>query len=94
MCVFFFLYKDDCRIIDWKDRVEGQALDGHVIATLNEPDEHGCQLQCYRNNDCISCNFGPSGPGGDNVCELNNSTDKRHLKPRSNFIYRGSEVRK
>ena len=64
-----------------------------MITTLNVPDEDACQMQCYLDNDCVSYNFGPSGTGGDNLCELNNSTDKRHLKYIRNFIYQGSEVR-
>ena len=65
-----------------------------MITTLNVPDGDACQLQCYLDNDCVSYNFGPSetSTGDGNVCELNNSTDKRHLKTRKNFIYEGSQV--
>ena len=74
--------------------MDGQALDGHIITTLNVPDEFICRMQCYLNDACVSCNFGMNDSVTENICELNNSTDKTHLKMKENFVYRGSEVRK
>ena len=69
----------------------GKSLNGHVIARINVPDEDICQLNCYHNDDCVSYNFGPS-EAGDDICELNNSTDRRHLKRTEHFVFRGTEV--
>lgn len=70
----------------------GKALDGHVIAKVEVFDKDICELKCYYNDDCVSYNFGPSETGGD-ICELNNSTDRRHLKSKENFIFQATEVR-
>ena len=69
----------------------GKSLDGHVIARIKVPDKNICQLNCYRNDDCVSYNFGPSETG-DDICELNNSTDRRHLKRKEHFVFQGTEV--
>ena len=74
--------------------MEEQALYGHVITTLNVPDEFVSRMQCYFNYSRVSYNFGINETVADNVCELNNSTDKTQLKMKEKFVYRGSEVRK
>ena len=78
------------------DAKDGSALEKHVIRTIALNSEHSCRVQCYLENACVSYNFGKR-VAGDEVCELNNSTDIQHpddLKPRVNFIYRGAEVYK
>ena len=75
---------------------DGSALEKHIIRTIASNSEHSCRVQCYLENACLSYNFGKRVTG-DEVCELNNSTDIQHpddLKPRENFIYRGAEVYK
>ena len=62
-----------------------------MIAKITVPDKDICQLYCYHNDDCVSYNFGPSDTG-DDTCELNNSTDRRHLKRREHFEFQGTEV--
>ena len=90
--IFPFCTKDDCRVIDFDELIERQALTGHVITTVSAPDRSYCQLRCYLDNDCVSFNFGLGATGAYNVCELNNSTDKRYLETREKFVYMGSEV--
>ena len=87
---------DNCRILQFLDAKDGSALEKHVIRTIALNSEHSCRVQCYLENACVSYNFGKRVTG-DEVCELNNSTDIQHpddLKPRVNFIYRGAEVYK
>ncbi len=76
------------------DKEQEKALEDHVIAKLKVPDADICQLQCYLNDNCVSFNFGPSETGDDNICELNNSTDRRHLRTRRQFIFQGTKVKR
>ena len=92
----YFFIADNCRILQFLDAKDGSALEKHVIRTIALNSEHSCRVQCYLENACVSYNFGKRVTG-DEVCELNNSTDIQHpddLKPRVNFIYRGAEVYK
>lgn len=89
---FFPYNEDDCRVINFVDYEDGEALNGHVIAKLKVPNESTCRLQCYLNDHCVSYNFGPGETGDDYICELNNSTDRQNLKTRKYFIFQGSEV--
>lgn len=84
--------EDNCRMIRFGQYERGKSLDGHVIAKIKVLDEDICQLKCYHNDDCVSYNFGPSETG-DDICELNNSTDRRHLKIKEYFVFQGTEVR-
>ena len=80
---------DNCRILQFLEAKDGSALEKHIIRTIALNSEHSCRVQCYLENPCVSYNFGKR-VAGDEVCELNNSTDIQHpddLKPRVNFIY-------
>ena len=83
--------EDNCRMIRFGDYERAKSLDGHVIVKIKVPDKDICQLKCYHNDDCVSYNFGPSETG-DDICELNNSTDTQHLKRKENFVFQGTEV--
>ena len=94
---FFFILsalynEDDCRMMRFGHYEIGISLVGHVIAKIKVLDKDICKLKCYYNDDCVSYNFGPSETG-DDICELNNSTDRRHLKRRESFVFQGTEVR-
>ena len=84
--------EDNCRMMRFGNYERGKSLNGHVIAKIKVLDKELCQLKCYHNDDCVSYNFGPSETG-DDICELNNSTDRRHLISKEYFVFQGTEVR-
>ncbi|KAL9962274.1 hypothetical protein ACROYT_G031360 [Oculina patagonica] len=86
-----FSSNDACRKVHFVDYEQEKAHYDHVIAKLKVRDAENCELQCYLNDDCVSCNFGPSETGDDYICELNNSTDRRHLRTRRQFIFQGTK---
>ena len=80
-------------MIKFVDEVDGKALYGNTIVEMTASNIDFCQLQCFLNNDCVSCNFGPSGSTGENICQLNNSTDRKRLQPRQGYTYLETEVK-
>ncbi|XP_015762010.1 PREDICTED: uncharacterized protein LOC107341100 [Acropora digitifera] len=67
----------------------------HVIATIKVVDFDLCELQCYRQPNCVSINFNviPDSEGL-HECELNNATHRSHdseLMSRDDYVYKGAE---
>ncbi|KAL9956971.1 hypothetical protein ACROYT_G038542 [Oculina patagonica] len=80
----------NCRILEFKPLIDGHALFDHVIKTYLTVSQDVCELKCYREDDCVSINFGP-GDSGAYLCELSDSDHELHpedLKQRNGFIYR------
>lgn len=73
--------------------MDGKALYGNAIAEMTASNIDVCKVQCFLNNDCVSCNFGPSDITGENICQLNNSTDRKRLQPRQGYTYLETEVK-
>lgn len=91
----FISYLDsNCRIIKFVNKVDGKALHGNVITEMTANNIEFCRLQCFLNNDCVSCNFGRSDSAEGNVCQLNNSTDHESLQPIPEYTYVETEVKK
>ncbi|XP_078383960.1 uncharacterized protein LOC144666402 isoform X2 [Oculina patagonica] len=85
--------KDNCRMLQFSSPIDGKTLQKHLIRMIVLNSEHYCRVQCYSENSCVSYNFGIRTLG-EAVCELNNSTHNEHpqdLKPKTNFMYRGTE---
>ena len=85
----------DCRTLNFKTRVEGSSLFGHVVRSYLINSQDDCELKCYIEDKCMSINFGP-GDNGAHLCELSDSDHDLHpedLKKRDGFIYRSTEVR-
>ncbi|KAL9975397.1 hypothetical protein ACROYT_G012554 [Oculina patagonica] len=69
---------DECRDIIFKEPVPNKAMKGHVIRSVEVPNEGSCRVMCYTEPNCVSINLGPS-EGGKQKCELNNATDENQL---------------
>ncbi|KAL9973366.1 hypothetical protein ACROYT_G019817 [Oculina patagonica] len=86
---------DVCRKVHFFYPVDGKALVGHVIKTVQVNSDDDCQFRCYREHQCLSYNLGPYQVDGQ-TCELSNSDHIRHpddLVPMPGYIYRGTENR-
>ena len=86
---------DECRTIQFIPEVKDKVLENHVISSLLVPNKNVCEIRCYREPNCVSYNYGPTGSKAP-VCELN---DRTHLQVSSNefvwqpgYIYRSTEV--
>ena len=94
-----FTFLDQCRELAFPSSLlfEGERLINHVVASAVVINKDFCELQCYKENNCVSINFEvrPSASGKHN-CELNNSTHKEHeedLMKAANYLYHGTKVR-
>ena len=69
----------------------------HIVATIKVVDFDLCELQCYRQSNCVSINFNViPDSNGLHECELNNATHRSHdseLMNRDGYVYKGAEVR-
>ena len=87
------VFAETCRIIQFVRKVNEKALEGHTITTINANKVDFCETRCFLNHDCVSYNFGPSEDNDDTyVCELNNSTDNKRLKPKAMYVYSETKV--
>ena len=92
--VLFFYFPDDCRKIEFADRLENKALINHVIISFREIEEEMCEIKCYLEPNCRSYNYGLL-TNGTFLCEL---SDTQHvqalpdeLEARNGFNYRSIE---
>ena len=70
----------------------GERLVNHVIRTIKVLDQDFCELQCYREYNCVSINFDLTGTHN---CDLNNATHKEHEKDlvkKEGYVYHGTMV--
>ena len=71
-----------------------------MIRTIDVSNEDICQLQCYREPNCVSYNFNKNEENGQHKCDLNNATyehDSEHsddIAENENYVHRGAEVNK
>ena len=82
------------RRITFLTPVRGFYLEGHVISNHSEELNLDCQDQCALARECVSYNIGPK-INNKMACELSNSDHLQHpedLKPRKDWIYRGTQV--
>ena len=81
---------DDCRALHFTRPIVSQKLEGHVIKSILVKSEIGCEANCFKEDNCMSMNFGPLEDGR-HVCELSSSDHHIHpedLKHQMEFIYR------
>ena len=94
-CFFFFLPSpDDCRRIEFADRLENKALINHVIISFREIEEEICEIKCYLEPNCRSYNYGRL-TNGTFLCELSDTQHMQalpnELEARNGFNYRSIE---
>lgn len=92
------LFAGLCRRLKFSAKIDGYALQGHVIKNLSifggPTMRTACTNRCIMEPVCVSVNIGPSTK--DRVtCELSNSDQMEHpedLKLREGFMFIGTEV--
>ena len=95
-CLFFFFLPspDDCRRIEFADRLENKALINHVIISFREIEEEICEIKCYLEPNCRSYNYGLL-TNGTFLCELSDTQHMQalpnELEARNGFNYRSIE---
>ena len=91
---FFFTSSDDCRKIEFADRLENKALINHVIISFGEIEEEMCKIKCYLEPNCRSYNYGLL-TNGTFLCELSDTQHMQahpdELEARNGFNYRSIE---
>ena len=85
---------DQCRELEFPGSYffNGERLINHVIRTIKVLDQDSCELQCYKENNCVSINFEFTGTYN---CDLNNATHKEHreaLVKTEGYVYHGTIV--
>ena len=89
------LTADECRNILFEEPIPNKAIKGHVIRSIEVPNEGRCRTMCYMEPNCVSMNVRPS-EGGKYKCELNDATavDEKHLTflPERDAYYLAIEV--
>ncbi|XP_078352232.1 uncharacterized protein LOC144636904 [Oculina patagonica] len=86
-----------CRRLKFSTKIDGYALQGHVIRNLSlfpvPSIRTACTSRCILDPVCVSVNIGP--PTEDRfICEFSDSDHIRHpkdLKRREGFVYIGTE---
>ena len=82
------------RRITFLTPARGFYLEGHVFSNHSVELNLDCQDQCALARECVSYNIGPT-INNKLTCELCNSDHLQHpedLKPRKDWIYRGTQV--
>ena len=71
-------------------------LENHVFRKLEIESASACEVNCFMDADCVSCNLRqPQYPDGRYLCELSNSTDKMHpldVKFEEGAVYKSFQV--
>ena len=85
---------DQCRELEFPGSYffNGERLINHMIRTIKVLDQDSCELQCYKESNCVSINFEFTGTYN---CDLNNATHKEHgeaLVKTEGYVYHGTIV--
>ena len=85
----------DLQAVNFAKEIRGRRLNGSVIREMEVDSEVSCQLQCVKENNCLSYNFGPKENKKRFKCELSNSdrfVGLNNFTEDPEFLYRGVEV--
>jgi len=98
--LFSFLFAGLCRRLKFSTKIDGYALQFHVIKKFHlsiyvgPSGRSACTHRCIMDPVCVSVNIGP--PTDEKfICELSDSDHAKHpedLKKREGFLYIGTEV--
>lgn len=76
--------------------IRDKVLKGHVIRTVQVPNEDVCEITCYQEPNCMSYNYGLAG-NESHTCELNARSHQQvssdDLAVKFNYVYRHILVR-
>ena len=89
------IFTPDLQAVNFAKEIRGRRLNGSVIREMEVDSEVSCQLQCVKENNCLSYNFGPKENKKRFKCELSNSdrfVGLRNFTEDHEFFYRGVKV--
>ena len=87
---FIDLALEECRVIQFTEKIANKALSNYVIQQKQVLDEDMCKVRCFLEPECVSFNFGQQNDGSP-LCELNNRSHAQvpdAMQTRIGFIYR------
>ena len=87
---FIDLALEECRVIQFTEKVANKALSNYVIQQKQVLDEDMCKVRCFLEPECVSFNFRQQNDGS-LLCELNNRSHAQvpdAMQTRIGFIYR------
>lgn len=87
---FIDLALEECRVIQFTEKIANKALSNYVIQQKQVLDEDMCKVRCFLEPECVSFNFGQQNDGS-LLCELNNRSHAQvpdAMQTRIGFIYR------
>ena len=89
------IFTQDLQAVNFAKEIRGRRLNGSVIMEMEADSEVSCQLQCVKENGCLSYNFGPKENKKGFKCELSNSdrfVGLMNFTEDHKFLYRGVKV--
>ena len=89
------IFTPDLQAVNFAKEIRGRRLNGRVIREMEADSEVSCQLQCVKENGCLSYNFGPEENKKGFKCELSNSdrfVGLMNFTEDHKFLYRGVKV--
>ena len=89
------IFTPDLKAVNFAKEIRGRRLNGSVIREIEVDSEVSCQLQCVKESECLSYNFGPKKNKKRFNCEMSNSDRFDGLKNFTEdheFLYRGLKV--
>lgn len=95
MFYIFFVIKDDCRTMIWKEPKFDKPLQEHSLILVTEvPNPGSCRVKYFIEPNCLSINVGPL-VDGKHTCQLNNADEiqsQSSLKYEPGYTYLEIEV--
>ena len=83
------------KAVNFATEIKGRRLNGSVIREIEVDSEGFCQIQCVKENDCLSYNFGSNENKKRFNCQLSNSdrfAGMKNFTDDREFLYRGIQV--
>jgi len=92
---FYFFLQDKCRHLEFQEALQGKRLVNHVIMVHDVTMEDFCDVLCYMEHSCASCNLMSNSETKGHRCELNNATYEEYendLEENPDYKYHGTKV--
>jgi len=85
----------DFQAVNFAKEIRGRKLNGSVIREIEVNTEGGCQVECVKENRCLSYNFGPTTAKKRFNCQLSDSdrfVGQENFTEGNEVLYRGIQV--
>ena len=92
---YFFFLQDECRHLEFQEALQGKRLVNHVIMVHDVAVADFCDVLCYMEHSCASCNLMSKSETQGHRCELNNATYEEYendLEENPDYNYHGTKV--